>query len=305
MHKTNIIFSNQKKKNIFVFGASRGGTSCVTLILKSLGINVYGSDNPYHEDTSFSNVTELKTRIIEYNKEKLSWAIKKPSLLFNISEFEHLLVNPHFIFVYRNILSVCSSSISRSKDPFNLVLLRTTQYYNEMGNYAARYSTVPILYISYEDVLKNPEKNIKDISSYCGIKTSPATIENIKKESVSQKKYLLSSATKKTFAFEKTDIDYSLIDDFKANNEELTKIFKNEYIDLIQSKINYLNKLLDIIRSNNPNSIYCVHVSRILIDMYSEITSNIHFDKFDSINDLINNKTKEVKSIIFNSINKS
>lgn len=114
---------NVTEKTFVVLGAPRGGTSLLAGSLHSAGVFM----GPVHrlggqyEDPDFKipirvakrgNEAErlLLPRIVERNAQHPSWGWKVPNSIYYIRQVQHLLINPTYLFIYRDPVAIARSS---------------------------------------------------------------------------------------------------------------------------------------------------------------------------------------------------
>ena len=144
----NKIFEN---RTYLITGLERGGTSMVAGVCRALGLNMGERNGLNHEDPSFitDSSRKLKERIKLNNEDKLVWGFKSPKASVNLKFFEKNLRNPHFIFVYRNSLSIADSWINRNSGSMDFVLKRILEYHTAQLK-LLKNSKNPFLLINYE-----------------------------------------------------------------------------------------------------------------------------------------------------------
>lgn len=115
--------SKHPQKTIVVVGVARGGTSIVSGTLHHLGVFMGNANSPVYEDLRISLAFEKQSdekfeHVIQaYNRNYDTWAWKRPSTLHSLPRIARKVRNPHFIFVFRDILSVANrNTISMSKN---------------------------------------------------------------------------------------------------------------------------------------------------------------------------------------------
>ena len=110
-----------------VIGCPRGGTSLIAGALYHAGVDMGDFKTAQYEDPDFKvPLKEIKgpsnkwlSRVTEVisvrNSEKRVWGWKVPNSIYYIEKIRHLLINPVFIFVYRDPLEVAKSSAKHDK----------------------------------------------------------------------------------------------------------------------------------------------------------------------------------------------
>ena len=143
-------------RTFVVVGLERGGTSMVAGVCRALGIDFGDRTGLNHEDPCFlsDNFEVLKKRVKARNLEARVWGFKAPKASLQLDFYEKTLRNPHYIFVYRNTLSVADSWIQRGAGRMQDILERTVHYHATQAEFA-RKTKNPILYINYERAVAN------------------------------------------------------------------------------------------------------------------------------------------------------
>lgn len=104
-----------------VLGCPRGGTSLVAGALQAIGIHMGAFTTHQFEDPDFKLDPKIAKRsrdldslflplINERNTRFVRWGWKVPNAIYYIEKIRHLLVNPIFIFVYRDEEAIARSS---------------------------------------------------------------------------------------------------------------------------------------------------------------------------------------------------
>ena len=183
----NILFSQNwaghlpPKRTYVVSGIERGGTSMVAGICRALGVDFSDRAGLNHEDPAFlrDDIDLLAKRIKARNSEKDVWGFKSPKASLQLNFFEKNLRNPHYIFVYRNSLSIADSWIQRGAGNINQVLERTVIYHQAQLE-LINTSKNPVLFINYERAVAS-DKSKKDLvlalANFVGAETGKSYLE--------------------------------------------------------------------------------------------------------------------------------
>ena len=191
-------------KTIVILGMHRSGTSMVAGVLDILGVNM-GKEleeankwNPvgYFENKKFMainkeitdeedgliiNIPTLEKILLKKEKfiqkikniikqeETNFWGWKDPRTSLTIDLFLPFLKNPHFIVCFRNPLEVAKSL--RKRDGFSILEgLRLTMEYNKrIINFLDKHKELKCLYLSYEQIINNKQKELNKITAFLGI----------------------------------------------------------------------------------------------------------------------------------------
>ncbi len=107
------------------------------------------------------------------------WGWKVPSTVFVMENLLPMLDDPRFIVVVRNPLDIARSMMeyTRNKsmyEPLSLLeaLRVTNYYYGKVFEFLGNHEDLPWIVISYEDLLKSPEKEIRKMVDFLGLQVS-------------------------------------------------------------------------------------------------------------------------------------
>lgn len=211
---------NQFPKTVIVIGHGRSGTSLTAGMLKILGVDVGinarpDKDNPRgrFEDESFEEMNikivnykdkedkssevkqklsnEIKTLIKRKSKNKLIWGWKHPFTIFTIDFFLPYLLNPYFIFVFRNPIDVVNSTLEfghGGKMNFFQAFQSVNSYNKEILNFLVKHPDLPKIFITFENIISNPVKEAKRLSDFLGLELKEKQIIKINKFVIPRKK---------------------------------------------------------------------------------------------------------------------
>ncbi|HEY2989807.1 MAG TPA: sulfotransferase [Candidatus Binatia bacterium] len=211
-------------KTVVVLGVARSGTSVTAGVLTALGVDLGSTAFPTEsnptgvlEDDDFArlhkeilNAAEpgktywdpppvqkvwqqqerfadrIEKLVAAKSKGKPFWGWKHPPTILTIELYLPYLVNPHFVFVFRNPLGTARSSVehtSRYKDKVDV--LRTLKlvnfYHDEMMRFVDRHPDLPALFLSFEDVLSEPGREAARIAEFLGVELTEEKLDKILK----------------------------------------------------------------------------------------------------------------------------
>lgn len=196
-------------KDIIIIGMHRSGTSLTSSICQDLGVNIgknlmgSNSSNPaghfeniefvmFHEKIlkhaggswdyipsrydllkSFNdNICEIKS-IISKNKSKI-WGWKDPRNTLFFDKYVELLENPMIIICFRNIYNIAKSLYDRDKISIKDGLKLANIYNRFISEGLNRIdSSIPILYVSFEEYFIDRYKQIDTIRDFIGSTNIP------------------------------------------------------------------------------------------------------------------------------------
>lgn len=109
---------NRTRRTFVVLGCPRGGTSLLAGTLNAAGVYMGRFRTLQYEDPEFkipppkaSEALERLAPVIHRrNVSRRYWGWKVPNNIYYIQRIQHLLIDPHFLFVYRDPLEIARSS---------------------------------------------------------------------------------------------------------------------------------------------------------------------------------------------------
>ena len=169
--------NKELQKTIVVVGVARGGTSIVAGVLKHLGVPMGNACDPVFEDTRLSLAFEKKSKekfeqvITDYNEKQDVWAWKRPSSLNDLSRIAKKLRNPHFIFVFRDLLSVANRNTISMKQGVIGGLDAAFNDYKKILRFLNK-SSHPALLVSSEKAVKHKQAFINALIEFADLQPS-------------------------------------------------------------------------------------------------------------------------------------
>ena len=203
----------ETEKTMVVVGVARGGTSIVAGSLKHLGLFMGNAKAPVYEDTRLSLAFEKQSKekfeqvIADYNSKHDLWAWKRPSSLNDLPRIAKKLRNPHFIFVFRDMLSIANRNTISMHTEIKSGLSRAFDDYKKIIKFISK-TNHPALLISSEKVVKNKTEFIDALSEFCQKTPTEEQIEAAKSFLTSNPRAYL-DATRLTKA--KGELDFNLL----------------------------------------------------------------------------------------------
>lgn len=170
------------QKTIVVVGVARGGTSIVAGSLKHLGIFMGNANDPVFEDTRLSLAFEKQSKekfesvIADYNNKHDVWAWKRPSSLNDLSRIAKKLRNPHFVFVFRDMLSVANRNKISMKHGVIGSLEAAFNDYKKIVSFIKKTSH-PALLVSSEKAVKHKKEFIDSLIDFSGLQPTAEQVE--------------------------------------------------------------------------------------------------------------------------------
>ncbi len=167
----------ENKKTIIIVGVARGGTSIVSGSLAHLGVFSGNARSPVFEDLRLSLAFEKNSNesfdevIQDYNQRHDIWAWKRPSTLHELKYIARKVINPHFIFVFRDLFSIARRNNIAVKQDMLLGLKRAHLDYAKIIKFIGQ-NKHPAIYISSEKAVSKKESFIDELIQFCGISPS-------------------------------------------------------------------------------------------------------------------------------------
>jgi len=196
------------RRTFVVFGVGRSGTSMVAGVLARLGVNMGENSTIYYEDTEILRVAkafdedlwvEKLTPIFERkNREFDVWGFKVPALAGKAVRLAKILRNPYFIFIFRDPVAVAVRNLITVNFDVAHSMTATLHMNQIFVNYINQ-SKIPLMALSYEKSIINPEEVVRKIAEFSGLDSDDARIlDAIKFVRPSPDKYIQASVEKRT-----------------------------------------------------------------------------------------------------------
>lgn len=173
---------------LIVAGASRGGTSLVSLIAKKMGFDMGSYNEENHEDPRLMPVfypAFSSSEFSDYLGARASrglWGFKLPKAARHLPEIRGELAAV-FVLVFRNPLDVGIGGWLRGGEPL-FSMTETLRYFRLMTEFTELYGNdTPIICVSYEKIATNPLLLAERLSDVYGIPLSPSIKEQVEASS--------------------------------------------------------------------------------------------------------------------------
>ncbi|CDT39247.1 hypothetical protein VCR4J2_500113 [Vibrio coralliirubri] len=187
------------RKTFIVVGVARGGTSIVAGALCKLGLPMANATPPVFEDLRLSLAFEKQSKekfedvIADYNEKYDSWGWKRPSSLNALSRISRKVRNAHFIFVFRDMLSIANRNNLSMNQEVGKGLLSSLDDYRKIIKFITK-TNMPSLLVSSDKVLKNKDSFLNALVDFSGLEVTMEKLEEAKSFiSDEPKDYLISS----------------------------------------------------------------------------------------------------------------
>lgn len=160
-----------KQKTVIVLGVARGGTSMVAGTLHKLGINMGKRLSSIYEDQELAqcinenNSKKAKAIIRERNDKYDIWGIKKLSLR---KSWHRYFRDPVYIVIFRDLFASANRRTIVSNTPLIADLFSVCKQ-NLFLLFFLRFTKRPVLLVSYEKALLNPQSVISLFGEFLGI----------------------------------------------------------------------------------------------------------------------------------------
>lgn len=191
-------------KTFVVLGSHGGGTSLVSAILQALGVNMHYNPNGKvknyctFEDTDFLrlngqilraaggswNKPPVQVRIdaraekfapeimkLVRRKQGKLWGWKDPRNALTIGLYHPHLVNPHYVYIVRNVGDAANSILTRGpnkQDKFHWEKL-TRDYYRRIALFLKSVDS-PRLELNFDRLIKDNKREVQRIARFVGVK---------------------------------------------------------------------------------------------------------------------------------------
>jgi hypothetical protein len=114
------------------------------------------------------------------------WGWKHPPTILTIELYLPYLVNPHFVVVLRNPLGTARSSVEHTsgyKDKVDIfrTLKLVNFYYREMLGFIQRHPELPVIFLSFEDIIADPARETGRLAEFLGLQMSEEETAKIEK----------------------------------------------------------------------------------------------------------------------------
>jgi hypothetical protein len=173
-------FDVQKKESVKTFvvvGVARGGTSIVAGALHHLGVFMGNAQAPVYEDLRLSLAYEKQSKekfesvVADYNAKHDVWVWKRPSTLNDLPKIAKKLRNPHFIFVFRDVLSVANRNVISMKHGIRGGLSTALKDYTKIIKFIEK-SDCPAFFVSSEKAVKHKEHFLGALCQFCQLQAT-------------------------------------------------------------------------------------------------------------------------------------
>lgn len=188
----NPIKRNHSEYCVVVVGVARGGTSAVAASLRGLGIHMGDQINPANqEDRKIISSIPSKGKTLlnpnawnnfsavakEYTEAHQYWGFKYPSIHNHLYKINKLLVNPRYIFVFRDIFAISSRRSGVFPDDSQIGSMQNSlRLYKKILEFTQKEHPTSFL-VSYEKILTNTEAYINALSEFCNLSPTTETLK--------------------------------------------------------------------------------------------------------------------------------
>ena len=214
-----LVGEDQRRKTVVVLGAARSGTSVTAGMLQVLGVDMgsIGPSKKWNPKGSFEDkdfqrlnrdifrmveeaksywnpptleqIMETRTRatpeiqrlVSEKSAGKSVWGWKNPRAILTMELFMPYLTNPCFVTVFRNPLATAKSSVAHHRGGIELFqALKLVNFYTEeMLAFLERHPRLPSVFVSFEDIVADPEKEAERLADFLDLELSEEKRANV------------------------------------------------------------------------------------------------------------------------------
>ena len=193
---------------VLVLGMHRSGTSMLSGVLDRLGVDM-GEDKPgrqvsnpmgHYEDGDFLSLNESilekaggswdnppsaeniqsqaasfteEVQVVILSKEQAKqnqiWGWKDPRTSLTIQLYLPYLKNPSIIWCQRDPAAIAGSLLKRNNIPYQESERLTEYYQQQINNFLRGHSEIPVLIVSYQDIIDKPDFWIQKLIDFLDI----------------------------------------------------------------------------------------------------------------------------------------
>ncbi|RYG89407.1 MAG: hypothetical protein EON59_01555 [Alphaproteobacteria bacterium] len=159
---------------IIITGAARGGTSLVAGICDAVGIPMGKGgprfENPYLQWAVLADRWDVVAELVKIiDAQEPLWGWKLPALHKNLHRVSGLLINPRYVFVLKDPVTVARRRADPGDAPhFARMIKRSALTQQAMADFALQTQS-PTLFVSYDETMRNMEAGISTIARYCDL----------------------------------------------------------------------------------------------------------------------------------------
>lgn len=143
-----------------IIGVQRGGTSAVAHVVFNLGLKMWGNKTTLDDHNLYRDISLAKNR-------KGDWAYKHP-MIWQTGKTD--IFTDKYIFVFRDAVA---SAQNGDVEPVEEKIFYRHSLYSTFT------SNKPHLYISYEKLCKQPEKEVRRIADFIGVPVTDKAIKAV------------------------------------------------------------------------------------------------------------------------------
>lgn len=125
----------------------------------------------------------IEALVGEKQKGKALWGWKENRGILTIDLFLPYLSNPHLVVIFRNPLATARSVVRHTERHENLDLLGALHlgniYHEALGHLLTRYREVPQILIEYEDFVRQPREQARNLAQFLGVQPTDEELDEI------------------------------------------------------------------------------------------------------------------------------
>lgn len=162
-------------RTIVVSGVARSGTSMVARVLQAAGVFMGQQlDDVVFEDNELAPLFETpdQARMLDLvrqrNRDRAIWGFKRPNLHLQTSPIIDMLRNPFVVLTMRDPVAIAERSAIAEQQDVQPELATAAENLLGIVRFADRL-TCPVLLISYEKAVRQPDRFVERLLDFCGI----------------------------------------------------------------------------------------------------------------------------------------
>ncbi|MEZ4720869.1 MAG: hypothetical protein R2813_03210 [Flavobacteriales bacterium] len=175
-------------KTVVITGLPRSGTSMIAQSVKHLGVAIGGPKQRAHlEDPRFQSLFEknydeaqAKRVIAIKNKNHEIWGWKRPMSFRYADKFAHLIRNPFYIIVFRDILATSIRKNLSGLTELDEAMIRVMKTNMELLKFALSLKE-PVMLVSYEKAIVKPDVIVRGLDSFLNLNSPEELLMEAKK----------------------------------------------------------------------------------------------------------------------------
>ena len=175
-------------RTLIVSGAARSGTSMVARVLDAAGVPMGELlDDVVFEDHAFADLFSQPTvdldaldRLVRHrDRTHPVWGFKRPNLHPYGAGLVSRFRNPFLIVTLRDPVAIAERNATAEQIDLQAALSMAMDNLGETVRFAQA-ATCPVLLVSYEKAVRNPDRFVERLLEFCGLPVPPAERERLR-----------------------------------------------------------------------------------------------------------------------------